>query len=132
MLSCMGSEGADWPDSDSHRYGLAMQCHACNMQCTTGMGVACMAVWHAAPWIDTPLERGHTPDEDTVLMAWHLPFGIGKPIDIAKGALFLASADAGYITGTTLRIDGGFSVAQRIPPLHEPIICARQPAVHQV
>lgn len=31
----------------------------------------------------------------------------GEPEDIAPAVLFLASADAGYITGTTLLVDGG-------------------------
>lgn len=31
-----------------------------------------------------------------------LPFGIGKPEDIAKACLYLASDDANYVTGTTL------------------------------
>lgn len=82
-------------------------------------------------WIDTRGEREFTNSEDMRLMARHLPFGIGQPSDVAKGATFLASSDADYITGTTLTIDGGFSVAQRIPQLHEPIICARQP-IHDV
>jgi glucose 1-dehydrogenase len=32
---------------------------------------------------------------------------LGKPEDVAGVAAFLASADADYITGTTVRIDGG-------------------------
>jgi NAD(P)-dependent dehydrogenase (short-subunit alcohol dehydrogenase family) len=32
---------------------------------------------------------------------------IGTPDDIAAGALFLAGPDGGYVTGTTLRVDGG-------------------------
>lgn len=32
----------------------------------------------------------------------------GKPEDIAAGVAFLASPEAGFITGTTLSIDGGF------------------------
>jgi NAD(P)-dependent dehydrogenase (short-subunit alcohol dehydrogenase family) len=32
---------------------------------------------------------------------------IGVPEDIAKAALFLASDDASWITGTALTIDGG-------------------------
>jgi len=36
------------------------------------------------------------------------PIGrMGSPIDIAKGVVFLASDDAGFITGTDLIIDGG-------------------------
>jgi NAD(P)-dependent dehydrogenase (short-subunit alcohol dehydrogenase family) len=32
---------------------------------------------------------------------------LGQPIDIARGALFLASDDAGFVTGHGLRVDGG-------------------------
>jgi 3-oxoacyl-[acyl-carrier protein] reductase len=38
------------------------------------------------------------------------PLGrIGQPQDIAPAAVFLASDDAGWITGQTLRISGGLS-----------------------
>lgn len=33
---------------------------------------------------------------------------LGKPIEVAYGALFLASDEASFITGTELVIDGGF------------------------
>lgn len=37
------------------------------------------------------------------------PLGrIGQPVDIAPAAVFLASADSGWITGETLHIAGGF------------------------
>ncbi|MGB5091969.1 MAG: SDR family NAD(P)-dependent oxidoreductase [Parvibaculum sp.] len=32
---------------------------------------------------------------------------LGEPIDIARGALFLASADGGFVTGHGLNVDGG-------------------------
>ena len=32
---------------------------------------------------------------------------LGQPIDIARGALFLASEDGGFVTGHGLRVDGG-------------------------
>ena len=32
---------------------------------------------------------------------------IGKPIEVAYGALFLASDESSFITGTPLMIDGG-------------------------
>jgi 3-oxoacyl-[acyl-carrier protein] reductase len=39
----------------------------------------------------------------------------GRPTDLAGPAVFLASADAGYITGATLVVDGGVLVQQRSP-----------------
>ena len=37
--------------------------------------------------------------------------GIGLPEEIAKVALFLASKDASYITGTTIYADGGLALS---------------------
>lgn len=38
------------------------------------------------------------------------PFrGLGTPQDIAKAAVFLASEDAGWVTGIGLPVDGGYS-----------------------
>lgn len=36
--------------------------------------------------------------------------GLGDPeTDIGRAAVYLASDDASYVTGTTLMVDGGFS-----------------------
>ena len=35
---------------------------------------------------------------------------LGQPDDIAKAAVFLASADASYMTGQILKVDGGLSL----------------------
>lgn len=64
-------------------------------------------------WIDTPGERVFYTEEEMQECGKLLPWGrLGTPEDIAKAAAFLASADADYITGTELRVDGGYVVAR--------------------
>ena len=36
---------------------------------------------------------------------------LGHPDDVAKAVLFLAGAEASFITGTTLMVDGGWMAA---------------------
>jgi NAD(P)-dependent dehydrogenase (short-subunit alcohol dehydrogenase family) len=48
------------------------------------------------------------PEEAVRSIGRTIPLGrVGQPEDIAKAVYFLASADAGYITGATLVVDGG-------------------------
>lgn len=60
--------------------------------------------------IETDMTRGILADEKTKggLMA-RIPKGrVGKPEDIGTAAVFLASDEADYITGTVLYVDGGW------------------------
>jgi 3-oxoacyl-[acyl-carrier protein] reductase len=60
--------------------------------------------------IETPMMSDFSPDELAVLKE-EIPLSrLGLPEDIANGALFLLSGQAGYITGQTLSINGGWHV----------------------
>ena len=46
----------------------------------------------------------------------HIPMGrFGEPIEIAQGALFLASDESSFMTGQSLLIDGGITAAYTTP-----------------
>ena len=60
-------------------------------------------------WIDTPGEHLAFGDDRIEREGAKLPLGrLGTPADIGQAAAFLASDSADYITGATLRVDGGF------------------------
>lgn len=60
-------------------------------------------------WIDTPGERQFTTEEKIREEGKKLPWGrIGTIADIGHAVAFLASPKADYITGSVLRVDGGF------------------------
>ena len=63
-------------------------------------------------FIDTPMTRDGY-DIDATIAAWNqvCPLGRpGMPEDVARAMLFLASDDAGFITGVALPVDGGRTV----------------------
>jgi meso-butanediol dehydrogenase/(S,S)-butanediol dehydrogenase/diacetyl reductase len=71
-------------------------------------GVRCNAI--APGTIRTPIWQERIDRDPVVfqrLVKWY-PLGrVGEPDDIANAALFLASDEASWITGTVLRVDGG-------------------------
>lgn len=62
-------------------------------------------------WIDTPGEHTHNSEAEILERGKTLPMGrLGSPDEVAKAVAFLCSEDASYITGATLRVDGGFAL----------------------
>lgn len=60
-------------------------------------------------WIDTPGERVFATEEEIRQGAKRMPWKrLGTAEDIGQAALYLASDAADYVTGSTLRVDGGF------------------------
>tara|TARA_R110002073_G_scaffold229245_4_gene390085 strand:- start:775 stop:1515 length:741 start_codon:yes stop_codon:yes gene_type:complete len=61
----------------------------------------------APGFIDTDMTRSLT-DEQQQNLIQHIPLGrLGRPEEVASAVVFLASPTAGYITGTTLQVNGG-------------------------
>ncbi len=61
----------------------------------------------APGFIDTAMTR-NLPESTVEEFKRTIPLGrLGQPADIANAARFLASEDAGYVTGQVLRVDGG-------------------------
>lgn len=70
-----------------------------------GKGITVNAI--APGYIDTDMVRA-VPEEVLKKIVATIPVGrLGKPEDIAAGVLFLVSEDAGFVTGSTLSLNGG-------------------------
>jgi 3-oxoacyl-[acyl-carrier protein] reductase len=68
-----------------------------------GITVNCVA----PGFIDTDMTK-ELPAEQQAALKTQIPLGrLGSPEDIAHAVVFLASPQAGYITGTTLHVNGG-------------------------
>ncbi len=61
----------------------------------------------APGFIDTDMTRSLANEHQQSLIQ-HVPLGrLGRPEEVASAVAFLASSAAGYITGTTLHVNGG-------------------------
>ena len=68
-------------------------------------GVCCNCI--APGFIETDMTKNITGDNPLLLQ---VPMKrMGSPEDVANAALFLASPESDYITGETLRVDGGLA-----------------------
>ena len=107
MLSYFG--GGNVPAYSSSKGGVA--------QLTKSLAIAyasdAIRVNALAPgWIATPFTKGLRDDpvrNDGILVRTPLKRW-GTPEDLVEPALFLASAGAGFITGTILNVDGGYAI----------------------
>jgi meso-butanediol dehydrogenase/(S,S)-butanediol dehydrogenase/diacetyl reductase len=58
--------------------------------------------------IDTPMQRAGMTAETLELARSRIPLGrMGDPVECARGAVFMASELASYVTGHVLSVDGG-------------------------
>ena len=71
-----------------------------------GVTVNCVA-----PGFIASAMTGALTDEQKSMIATRIPAGsIGKPEDIAAAVVYLASNEAGYVTGQTLHVNGGMAM----------------------
>ena len=61
----------------------------------------------APGFIDTDMTKSLTDEQKAAILAQIPMAKLGQPEDIAAATLFLASPAAGYVTGTTLHVNGG-------------------------
>lgn len=62
--------------------------------------------------VDTPMyrEKNSTEDAQTFLQGLHALKRVGRPEELARSVLYLASDDASFVTGTASLVDGGLSI----------------------
>ena len=78
-----------------------------------GTGVRCNCICPGtvdSPWVGRLLDAADDPTAARAALVARQPVGrLGTPEEIAKAAVYLASDDAAFITGTALVIDGGIT-----------------------
>jgi 3-oxoacyl-[acyl-carrier protein] reductase len=65
----------------------------------------------APGFIDTDMTKALSDEQKAAILVQIPMAKLGRPEDIAAATVFLASPDAGYITGTTLHVNGGMYLA---------------------
>ena len=94
-----------------HEYTMTVAIHCAR----AGYNIRCNSINPGA--IDTPLLRAsfaqaEDPAKRQHMIVGRVPMGrMGQPIDIAYAALYLASDEAGYVTGAEINVDGGVAAA---------------------
>jgi NAD(P)-dependent dehydrogenase (short-subunit alcohol dehydrogenase family) len=64
--------------------------------------------------IDTPMYQqvNNTPEQQAWLTNLHALKRVGRPEEVARSVLYLASDDAAFVTGTAHLVDGGLSITR--------------------
>ncbi len=71
----------------------------------------CITANAIAPGFIATAMTADLPESARKKLTEHIPLGrLGKPEDVAPTVVFLASEEAGYITGQTLPVDGGMVI----------------------
>jgi glucose 1-dehydrogenase len=67
-------------------------------------------------YVDTPGERKFASEEQLQRAGQSIPWGrLGTARDIGRAAVYLASDDADYLTGSALLVDGGYKIGLKLP-----------------
>ena len=101
-LDTLSTESADY---DASKAGVISLTKNLASELAPNIRVNCIA----PGWVNTDINKGLPKDYVAEETEHILLKRFGKPEEIAKAVLFLASDDASFITGTTLVVDGGYS-----------------------
>ena len=64
----------------------------------------------APGFIDTPMTAALTPKQQQQILAAVPAARLGAAAEVAAAVVFLASDEAGYVTGHTLHVNGGMAM----------------------
>jgi 3-oxoacyl-[acyl-carrier protein] reductase len=108
IASICGVHGWEWQASYSASKGGLISLTKTVAKELGGRGVTCNAI--APGFIETAMTTDLKGDKKEKLVA-NVPLSrVGKPHDVSKLAVFLASEGASYITGEVIKIDGGLCI----------------------
>jgi NAD(P)-dependent dehydrogenase (short-subunit alcohol dehydrogenase family) len=71
--------------------------------------VNCVAPGHVHTMMITEVQNSLTKEQFNAIEGRH-PLGIGKPEDVANAIVFLLAGTGRWITGSTLVVDGGYTI----------------------